>query len=153
MRNGLHVWKVLWNPNHRGSHEVLGISRQKCPLQALGYNVLVGGDSKSWGWELRTNQLWHDGQSWTLPRCKSEHSWPQSSASSHTKMAPRLIPETILLVLDVDARTLGFVVDHIFLGTAFKDLPLGVELFPTVSSVRGRASIRLCYLNGATHEC
>lgn len=64
VRNGLHVWEVMWNPNHRGIHDVLGISRQNCSLQALGYNVLVGGHSRSWGWEHRTNQLWHDGQSW-----------------------------------------------------------------------------------------
>uniref|UniRef100_A0A3Q3VSS0 Uncharacterized protein n=1 Tax=Mola mola TaxID=94237 RepID=A0A3Q3VSS0_MOLML len=133
VKSGLHVWEVLWNPNHRGSHAVLGISRQNCPLQASGYNVLVGGDSWSWGWELKTNQ-------------------PRSSTSSHTKMAqtPLVIPERILLVLDADAGTVGFIVDGSFLGVAFKDLPPGVELFPAVSSVRGGARIRLRYLNGAT---
>lgn len=160
VKSGLHVWEVLWNPNHRGSHAVLGISRQNCPLQASGYNVLVGGDSWSWGWELKTNQLWHGGKSLKLyPKgCTSEHEEdfrPRSSTSSHTKMAqtPLVIPERILLVLDADAGTVGFIVDGSFLGVAFKDLPPGVELFPAVSSVRGGAKIRLRYLNGATCGC
>uniref|UniRef100_A0A673ASR2 Si:ch1073-228j22.2 n=1 Tax=Sphaeramia orbicularis TaxID=375764 RepID=A0A673ASR2_9TELE len=114
--SGLHVWEVQWNPNHRGSHAVIGISTMHCPLQASGYNVLVGGDSQSWGWELKTNQLWHDGQSVGLypqkRRCHSE------------------APE------DFRIQSLHF------LGVAFKDLPCGMELFPAVSSVRGGASIR-----------
>ncbi|KAK6276810.1 hypothetical protein J4Q44_G00391980 [Coregonus suidteri] len=65
---------------------------------------------------------------------------------------PHPVPEHVLLVLDRDAGTLGYVVDDCFLGVAFKDLPRGVELFPAVSSVRDEASIRLCYLNGATRR-
>ncbi|KAA8591599.1 SPRY domain-containing SOCS box protein 4 [Etheostoma spectabile] len=158
VKSGLHVWEVLWSPNHRGSHAVMGISRQSCPLQASGYNVLIGGDTQSWGWELKTNQLWHAGQSLGLypgkrRRCHSE-AVTQSLTSSHAKVAqtPLPVPERILLVLDTDAGTLGFVVDGSFLGVAFKDLPRGVELFPAVSSVRGGASIRLRYLNGATRD-
>lgn len=163
VKSGLHVWEVLWNPNHRGSHAVLGISLQNCPLQALGYNVLVGGDTQSWGWELKTNQLWHAGQNLGIyparkKRCNTEHGEgfrPQSSSSSSIKTAqtPLPIPQRILLVLDADAGTLGFIVDDSVLGVAFKNLPRGVELFPAVSSVRGGASIRLRYLNGASCEC
>lgn len=140
----------------------MGISRQDCPLQAAGYNVLVGGDAQSWGWELQTNQLWHGGNSVGLypgkmRRCHSEaaEDFKPQTYTSDTKVsqAPLPIPERVLLVLDADAGTLGFVVDGSFLGVAFKDLPRGVELFPAVSSVRGGASIRLRYLNGATREC
>ncbi|XP_071325264.1 SPRY domain-containing SOCS box protein 1 [Trachinotus anak] len=162
VKGGLHVWEVLWSPDHRGSHAVVGISRPDCPLQASGYNVLVGGDVQSWGWELKTNQLWHGGQSLGLypgrrRRCHSEAAEdfkPQSSTSPDTQVAdkPLPIPERVLLVLDADAGTLGFIVDGSFLGVAFKDLPRGVELFPAVSSVRGGASIRLRYLNGATRD-
>lgn len=158
VNSGLHVWEVMWNPNHRGSHAVLGISRQNCPLQASGYDVLIGGDSESWGWELRTNQLWHAGERLRLyperrGRCdckRTEH----CRLKANTKIAqpPLAIPERILLALDADAGTLGFIVDGSFLGVAFKDLPGGVELFPAVSSVRGGASIRLQYLNGAKRE-
>lgn len=153
---GLHVWEVQWNPDHRGSHAVIGISTKKCPLQASGYNVLVGGDSQSWGWELKTNQLWHGGQSVGLypqkRRCHSEALEDiriQSLQSVGTALA---IPECVLMVLDSDAGTLGFIVDGSFLDVAFKDLPCGVELFPAVSSVRGGASIRLRYLNGTKRD-
>lgn len=154
VKSGLHVWEVLWSPDHRGSHAVLGVSRRSCPLQASGYNVLVGGDSRSWGWELKTNQLWHAGQSLGLFPGKKKDFRPQFSTSPHTKVAetPLPIPERVLLVLDADAGTLGFIADGSFLGVAFKDLPRGEELFPAVSSVRGGASIRLRYLNGATRE-
>lgn len=164
VKSGLHVWEMLWNPNHRGSHAVIGVSRQDCPLQAPGYNVLVGRDSQSWGWELQTNHLWHGGQSLGLYPDKRRRSPSESTAdlsphsSTHiltdSKLAgtPLSIPERILLVLDADAGTLGFVIDGSFLGVAFEDLPLGVELFPVVSSVRGGASIRLRYLNGTTRE-
>lgn len=158
VKSGLHVWEVIWNPNHRGSHAVVGISRQNCPLQASGYNVLVGGKWESWGWELRTNQLWHAGERLGLyperrGRCKCEHT-DHYGLKNNTKIAqsPLPIPERILLVLDADAGTLGFSVDGSFLGVAFKDLPSGVDLFPAVSSVRGGASIRLRYLNGAKRE-
>ncbi|KAL1249151.1 hypothetical protein QQF64_020156 [Cirrhinus molitorella] len=59
---GLHIWEVLWEGQQRGSHALLGVSTHKCPLQASGYTALIGGDSCSWGWELSTNQLWHDGK-------------------------------------------------------------------------------------------
>lgn len=163
VKSGLHVWEVVWRPEHRGTHAVVGISRHDCPLQSSGYNVLVGADSQSWGWELTTNQLWHAGKTLKLYPGKGKKRSPSEAAaaftsqssSSNTKMAqtPLLIPERALLVLDADAGTLGFVVDGIFLGVAFKDLPRGVELFPAVSSVRGGACIRLRYLNGSTREC
>lgn len=158
VNSGLHVWEVMWNPNHRGSHAVLGISRQNCPLQASGYDVLIGGDSESWGWELRTNQLWHAGERLRLypegpGRGNCQHTEHYGlKADTKTAQSPLPIPERILLVLDADAGTLGFSVDGSFLGVAFKDLPGGVELFPAVSSVRGGASIRLRYLNGTKRE-
>ncbi|XP_068180451.1 SPRY domain-containing SOCS box protein 1 isoform X2 [Antennarius striatus] len=160
VKTGLHVWEMLWNPNLRGSHAVLGISTQKCPLRASGYNVLVGGESQSWGWELKTNQLWHAGQSLGLypKKCHLEAMKdfrPQfhiSSQSVKTAQTPFPIPECILLVLDADAGTLGFIIEGNFLGVAFKDLPRGVELFPAMSSVRGGAIIQLRYLNGVTRD-
>ncbi|XP_054638725.1 SPRY domain-containing SOCS box protein 2 [Dunckerocampus dactyliophorus] len=156
---GLHVWEVVWNPNQRGSHAVLGISRHSCPLQASGYNVLIGGDCQSWGWELQTNQIWHNGQNRGAYPEKRRRCCDGAAASSQhilpgTQLAetPIAIPERILMVLDADAATVGFVVDSYFLGVAFGDLPRGVELFPAVSSVRGGACIRLRYLNGATRD-
>lgn len=152
--SGLHVWELLWSPEQRGSHAVIGVSTKNCPLQASGYSVLVGGDSQSWGWELRTNQLWHDGKSTGLyPRKRKCLHFEQHFEQHFTDSAPSLeIPNQVLLVLDADAGTLGFVVNGSFLGTAFTDLPRRVDLFPAVSSVRGGATIRLRYLNGARRE-
>ncbi|KAI9540453.1 hypothetical protein NQZ68_040115 [Dissostichus eleginoides] len=76
VKSGLHVWEVLWSPNQRGSHAVIGISRQSCPLRAPGYEVLIGRDPQSWGWELKTNQLWHAGQS--LASTREEEAVPPS---------------------------------------------------------------------------
>ncbi|XP_028281089.1 SPRY domain-containing SOCS box protein 4 [Parambassis ranga] len=160
VKSGLHIWEVMWSPTHRGSHAVIGVSRKDCPLQTSGYNVLVGGDSQSWGWELTTNQLWHDGRILgpyprrRRRRCYSDDAGLQPSTAPSTKAAetPLLIPEQVLLVLDADAGTLGYVVEGIYLGVAFKDLPCGVELFSAVSSVRGGASIGLRYLNGTTRD-
>ncbi|KAM4735187.1 SPRY domain-containing SOCS box protein 2 [Anableps anableps] len=155
MESGLHVWEVTWNTEHRGSHAVIGISRLDCPLQDSGYKVLVGGDSLSWGWELKTNQLWHGGKTLACYPFERRGSLRiKSSNSQHSKETetPLLIPERVQLVLDADAGTLGFAVDGSFLGVAFKDLPSGVELFPAVSSVRGGARIELRYLNGTTRN-
>ncbi|XP_057690050.1 SPRY domain-containing SOCS box protein 4 isoform X2 [Corythoichthys intestinalis] len=144
LKDGLHVWEVTWKPNQRGSHAVLGLSRQSCPLQASGYNVLVGADSQSWGWELQSNHLWHDGQ--------SQGTYPEKSWRYYSKAEAFPPWSSQLVTPDADAGTIGFIVDGHFLGVAFKDLPRGVELFPAVSSVRGGACIRLRYLNGAISE-
>lgn len=154
--SGLHLWEVLWSPAHRGSHAVMGISSADCPLQASGYNALLGGDHQSWGWELGTNQLWHAGQSrrrYPEVNTKTQH-MEDGRPVSGLKMAGSTvqIPERVLLVLDADAGTLGYVVDGCFLGWAFQDLPLSVKLFPAVSSVRGGATIRLRYLSGTMRE-
>ncbi|KAM9782821.1 SPRY domain-containing SOCS box protein 1-like [Neosynchiropus ocellatus] len=154
--SGLHVWEVLWDPCHRGSHAVIGISTKNCPLQASGYKVLVGGDKQSWGWELKTNKLWHDGRGRDLYPGNGRTSQPSRAKESrrdyvHSKVKTEMfpIPKCVLMVLDIDAGNLGYVVDGFFLGVAFKGLPHGVEMFPAVSSVRGGAQIRLRYLNGA----
>lgn len=150
MSSGLHIWEVQWNREQRGSHAVIGFSTKNCPLQASGYSVLVGGDSESWGWELKTNQLWHDGKSAGLyPRTRNCQQFEQHFPDPDPLLD---IPNQVLLVLDADAGMFGFVVSGSFLGKAFEDLPRGVDLFPAVSSVRGGAMIRLRYLNGARRE-
>uniref|UniRef100_A0A3Q3IHQ0 Uncharacterized protein n=1 Tax=Monopterus albus TaxID=43700 RepID=A0A3Q3IHQ0_MONAL len=50
VKTRLHVWEVLCNLDHRGSDAT------------SGYDVLVGRDLQSWGWKLKTNQLWHGGR-------------------------------------------------------------------------------------------
>ena len=140
--SGLHIWEVQWSPEQRGSHAVIGFSTKSCPLQTSGYSVLVGSDSESWGWDLKTNQLWHDG--------KTSGLYPQKRKHQHTSLN---IPGQVLLVLDADAGMFGFAVHGSFLGVAFEDLPRGIDLFPAVSCVRGGATIRLRYLNGVKSKC
>ncbi|TRY90304.1 hypothetical protein DNTS_017533 [Danionella cerebrum] len=135
-RTGLHLWEVKWARHQRGSHALLGVSTHECPTQASGYKVLIGGDSASWGWDLVTNQLWHDG--------KARRDYPGGGALQ--------VPDRVLLVVDADAGTLGFVVDGCFLGTAFQDLAKGVELFPAVSCVWGGAEICIRYLCGTKRD-
>lgn len=137
---GLHIWEVLWEAQHRGSHALLGVSTPGCPLQTSGYTALIGGNSRSWGWELSTNQLWHDG--------KEVGRYPGGGARETLGL-----PDRILLVVDADAGTLGYVVDDCFLGVAFAGLPSGAELFPAISCVWGGAQICLRYLCGMTREC
>ncbi|XP_046906162.1 SPRY domain-containing SOCS box protein 2 [Hypomesus transpacificus] len=165
-RRGLHLWEVLWSPTHRGSHAVVGISTSCCPLQASGYTALVGGDSESWGWELTSNQLWHKGQVLGVyprgrrqagccpkgPQLVEHWSHTQTGLEDQGPASALTIPERVLLVLDADAGTLGYIVDGCFLGVAFCGLPKGAELFPAVSSVRGGAVVRLRYLNGANRD-
>uniref|UniRef100_A0A8C2JYI2 Si:ch1073-228j22.2 n=1 Tax=Cyprinus carpio TaxID=7962 RepID=A0A8C2JYI2_CYPCA len=136
---GLHIWEVLWEEQQRGSHALLGVSTHKCTLQASGYTVLIGGDTCSWGWELSTNQLWHDG--------KAGRRYPGGGVRGVLS-----VPDRVLVVVDADAGTLGYVVDDCYLGVAFQDLPKGAELFPAVSCVWGGAQICLRYLCGMTRD-
>ncbi|XP_076842380.1 SPRY domain-containing SOCS box protein 2-like [Brachyhypopomus gauderio] len=139
VRTGLHVWELRWEEGQRGSHALVGVSTGKCSMQMSGYTALVGGDSCSWGWELSTNQLWHGGKQVGL--------YPVGRTQQSLK-----VPERVLVVVDADAGTLGYVIDDCFLGHAFKDLPSGAELFLAVSCVWGGATIHLRYLNGMKRE-
>ncbi|XP_073678910.1 SPRY domain-containing SOCS box protein 2 [Garra rufa] len=136
---GLHIWEVMWEGQQRGSHALLGVSTHMHSLQAAGYTALIGGDSCSWGWELSTNQLWHDG--------KAVRQYPGGGARDVLS-----VPERVLVVLDADAGTLGYLVDDCYLGVAFQDLPKGAELFPAVSCVWGGAQICIRYLCGTTRD-
>ncbi|KAL4631437.1 SPRY domain-containing SOCS box protein 4-like [Arapaima gigas] len=140
LQGGLHVWQVDWDPAERGSHAVIGVSTQHCPLQTSGYTVLVGGDGESWGWELGSNQLWHNN----APMCL----YPRRQSGDIALK----VPATVLMVLDGDAGTLGFVVDGCYLGTALWGLPHSTPLFPAASSVWGGCRIGLRYLNGGPRE-
>ncbi|KAG7464601.1 hypothetical protein MATL_G00167300 [Megalops atlanticus] len=125
-RAGLHVWEVRWDPAERGSHAAVGVSTHRCPRQASGYTALVGGDIPQEGGMARRGGV------------------------RTTPLLP--VPARVLMVLDGDAGTLGFVVDGCFLGVAVRDLPRGACLFPAVSSVWGGCRITLRYLNGAPRE-
>lgn len=149
VRAGLHLWEVSWLVEQRGSHALLGVCTNGSARQASGYTALVGGDSRSWGWELSTNQLWHDGKEVArYPTATEEH----HHSHHHHHGTPMDIPERVVVALDADAGTLGYVVEGCYLGVAFSGLPKGEELFLSVSCVWGGASIQLRYLGGMSRK-
>nr|XP_006627461.1 PREDICTED: SPRY domain-containing SOCS box protein 4-like [Lepisosteus oculatus] len=142
--SGLHVWEVRWAPGERGSHAVVGIATEHCPLQAPGYTALLGQDAESWGWELGSNELRHGGVLvGQYPHTLGEEEWAPEP--------PLAVPPTLLVVLDADAGTVGFAVDGHFLGVAFRGLPRR-PLYPAVSSVRGDGTVTLRYLAGMSRQ-
>lgn len=52
-----------------------------------------------------------------------------------------------MVVLDMDSGTLGFIVEHIYLGVAFTGLK-GKKLFPIISTVWGNGEIGIKYESG-----
>jgi len=52
-----------------------------------------------------------------------------------------------MVVLDMDYGTLGFIVDNVYLGTAFTGLK-GKKLFPIISTVWGNGEIGIKYYSG-----
>lgn len=138
IKEGLHLWEVIWEVDQRGSHALIGVCTWKSSWHSSGYTALVGGDSQSWGWELSSNQLWHKGKEVRRYPAEVEH--------------PMEIPERVVVAVDVEAGTLGYVVENCYLGVAFTDLPKGEELFLAVSCVWGGASIRMHYLGGMSRK-
>lgn len=131
---GLHVWQIHWPSQHRGTHAVVGVSTNGAPLQAAGYRSLVGSTEESWGWDLGRNRLCHGNDA---------HRTYPSWLSSRQLF---LVPDTFLVVLDMEEGTLGFVVDGVYLGHAFTGLE-GRSLFPIISTVWGNGEVSLTYIN------
>ncbi|KAF3699197.1 SPRY domain-containing SOCS box protein 4 [Channa argus] len=141
---GLHVWKIHWPARQRGTHAVVGVATSEAPLHSVGYTALVGSDSESWGWDLGRNRLYHDSKNRahnTLPfyPCFLE---PEETFT---------LPDSLLVILDMDEGTLSFMVDGQYLGVAFRGLK-GKKLYPIVSAVWGHCEISMKYINGLDPE-
>lgn len=134
---GLHVWEIFWALRQRGTHAVVGVATGEAPLHSVGYSALVGNNNESWGWDLGRNKLYHDGKN--LP----SQTYPAFLESDETFV----VPDSFLVVLDMDEGTLSFIVDGQYLGVAFRGLK-GRKLYPVVSAVWGHCEIRIRYLNG-----
>ncbi|CAG0919065.1 unnamed protein product [Notodromas monacha] len=137
---GLHVWKIKWLTRQRGTHAAVGVATADAPLHYVGYTSLVGRDDHSWGWDLRQNKLLHN--------CREPYSadvpvYP-SCLGPDTSF---VVPDTFLVVLDMDEGTLSFVVDNQYLGPAFTGLK-GKTLYPIVSAVWGHSEISMIYVGG-----
>uniref|UniRef100_A0A1A8FQ51 SplA/ryanodine receptor domain and SOCS box containing 1 n=1 Tax=Nothobranchius korthausae TaxID=1143690 RepID=A0A1A8FQ51_9TELE len=129
---GLHVWEINWAMRQRGTHALA--TRGDC-------TSLVGSNAESWGWDLCRSKLYHDGKN--VPGKPYPAFLEPEDAF--------IIPDSFLVVLDMDEGTLGYLVDGHYLGVAFKGLK-GKKLYPVVSAVWGHCEIRIRYINGLDPE-
>ncbi|XP_024130091.2 SPRY domain-containing SOCS box protein 4 isoform X1 [Oryzias melastigma] len=137
---GLHVWKIHWPARQRGTHAVVGVATAEAPLHSVGYTALVGADSESWGWDLGRNRLYHDSKN-------RAHSSLPSYPCFLEPEETFILPDSLLVILDMDEGTLSFMVDGQYLGVAFRGLK-GKKLYPIVSAVWGHCEISMRYING-----
>lgn len=135
---GLHIWEVTWPQSSRGTHPVVGIAEKCAPLSEPGYKRLIGSNDTSWGWCLKTKKIYHDSR-----KFRNGISYPKDLDEKLK------IPESFLMLLDMDRGTLSFQVDNDFLGVAFSGLR-GLELYPVVSAVWGHCEVSLKYIG--SHE-
>lgn len=138
---GLHAWQIHWPARQRGTHAVVGVATARAPLHSVGYTALVGSDCESWGWDLGRSQLYHDGKN--RPGVAYPAFLEPEEAFS--------LPDSLLVVLDMDEGTLSFVVDGQYLGVAFRGLK-GKKLYPVVSAVWGHCEVTMRYINGLDPE-
>ncbi|KAI5943351.1 SPRY domain-containing SOCS box protein 4 [Manis javanica] len=138
---GLHAWQISWPARQRGTHAVVGVATARAPLHSVGYTALVGSDAESWGWDLGRSRLYHDGKN-------------QPGVAYPAFLGPEeafALPDSLLVVLDMDEGTLSFVVDGQYLGVAFRGLK-GKKLYPVVSAVWGHCEVTMRYVNGLDPE-
>ncbi|XP_074595091.1 protein gustavus-like [Brevipalpus obovatus] len=137
---GLHVWQITWNTRQRGTHAVVGVATGETPLQSHGYQSLVGSNGESWGWDLGRNQLFHDSKN------SEGRAYPNQRQDDNY-----MVPDTFLVILDMDEGTLAFMVENRYLGVAFRGLR-GKKLYPIVSAVWGHCEITMKYHGGLDPE-
>jgi len=138
---GLHAWEIRWERRYRGTHAVVGVATAAASLHCTGYRSLVGSTEDSWGWDLCRNRLCHSGST------RNDNLYPSSpvDADGNVSGTDFQAPETLLVVLDMDEGTLGFVADGRYLGVAFRGLK-GRKLYPVVSAVWGHCEITMKYV-------
>lgn len=138
---GLHIWEIYWSQRQRGTHAVVGVATSEAPLHSVGYQSLVGSNAESWGWDLGRNKLYHDVKN------NPGVTYPILLNSDENFV----VPDSFLVVLDMDEGTLSFVVEGQCLGIAFRSLK-GKKLYPIVSAVWGHCEITMKYLGGLDPE-
>ncbi|XP_076472325.1 SPRY domain-containing SOCS box protein 1-like [Babylonia areolata] len=138
---GLHVWEIVWSTRQRGTHAVVGVGTVDAPLHCVGYQSLVGSNKESWGWDLGRNKLYHDMKN------QPGITYPTVLNADENFV----VPDSFLVVLDMDEGTLSFMVDGQYLGVAFRNLK-GKKLYPIVSAVWGHCEITMRYLGGLDPE-
>ena len=137
--NGIHAWEFKWNPLKRGTHAIVGVAEKSANLHSYGYTSVVGSYRDSWGFDINRNKLFHS-------HLITNNSEPYPIRDKR-KLMNITIPETFIMILDMNVGTLSFIVDNEYLGVAFKNLNEKV-LYPIVNVVYGRAEITCRYLWG-----
>ena len=140
---GVHAWEIRWPRGERGSHAIVGVSNDQQVLHCAGYSKLVGSGLNSWGWHMESATAYHDGKGtsalWQFPPSKefSGIDYPKPGAVTLDSF------DTMIMVLDLEAGTLAYMVNNIYLGTAFSGLR--GPLYPIISCTWGDAEISLIY--------
>jgi len=132
--HGLHVWKITWPQESRGTHPVVGVATRECHLTEAGYKRLVGSTGNSWGWCLKSLKIYHDSRKY-----RNGVPYPRDIDEKLK------VPNSFHMILDMDRGTLAFQIDNDFLGVAFSGLR-GEELYPIVSAVWGHCEVTLTYI-------
>ncbi|GBP69132.1 Protein gustavus [Eumeta japonica] len=167
---GLHCWEVVWPARQRGTHAVVGVATAHAPLHSVGYQSLVGATDQSWGWDLGRNKPELEAEfelhtcpgmllgarcavTWPGDRVVIYHNAKSTGGGGGTYPAllrpdeQFLVPDRLLVVLDMDEGTLAFCADGRYLGVAARGLR-GKTLYPIVSAVWGHAEITMKYIGG-----
>jgi len=139
--SGLHMWKITWPAESRGTHPVVGVATRDCHLTEPGYKRLVGSTTNSWGWCLKSMKLYHDSRKY------------RDGVSYPIDIDGKLkVPTSFYMILDMDRGTLAFQVENDFLGVAFSGLRRHEELLPIVSAVWGHCEVTLTYIGNHYEE-
>ncbi len=94
---GLHVWKITWPLESRGTHPVVGVATRDCHLTEAGYKRLVGSTSSSWGWCLKSLKIYHDSRKY-----RNGVPYPRDIDEKLK------VPNSFYMILDMDRGTLAF---------------------------------------------
>ena len=100
---GLHVWKITWPLESRGTHPVVGVATRDCHLTEAGYKRLVGSTNNSWGWCLKSLKIHHDSR-----KFRNGVPYPRDIDEKLK------VPNSFYMVLDMDRGTLAFQVYSFF---------------------------------------
>ena len=129
--SGLHVFEFTWPSRQHGTHAVVGVATKDAPLHSAGYQSLVGSNGHSWGWDLG--------------RCKAYHNSDSVPGVQYPQYNSYQVPDTFLMVLDLDLGTLAFIARGQYLGVAHTGLR-GKTVYPIVSSVWGHCEVTMKYI-------
>nr|CAB3266544.1 META3 [Phallusia mammillata] len=137
---GLHCWEVTWNTRQRGTHAMVLACALVMPLSLVWVTVHLWDKTTSPG--VGTSA----GTSFSTA-VKSTGTKRKPIPLSWSPTENFVVPEKVLVVLDMDEGTLSFVADKQYLGVAFRGLK-GKTLYPVISCVWGHCEVGIRYING-----